>query len=100
MKKDLDKKNVLDAYEQELEDSLVKGEFTSSPDLEETKRLFLEASKNYKELQETKSITLRVKKEDLIKVKVKAKRNGIAYQTLISLLIHQYIKGETDITLE
>lgn len=90
---------ILDKYEQEIEDALDKGEFVSAPDLAATKQMFKEAVKNYKELQETKSITLRVNLEDLIKVKAKAKRNGIAYQTLISLLIRQYIKGETEVTL-
>ena len=61
--------------------------------------MFQEAAKNFRQLQETKSITLRVNLEDLIKVKAKAKRNGIAYQTLISLLIRQYIKGETEVNL-
>ena len=85
---------VLDKYEQEIEDALDKGEFVSAPNLEATKEMFQEAAKNFRQLQETKSITLRVNIEDLIKVKAKAKRNGIAYQTLISLLIRQYIKGE------
>lgn len=93
-------KVILDKYEQQIEDALSKGEFTSASNLEDTKQLFQEAVKNYRELQETRSITLRVKKEDLIKVKVKAKRNGIAYQTLISLLIRQYIKGEKEVVLD
>ncbi len=90
----------LDEYEQQIEDSLAKGEFVGTTDLKEAQQLFQEAANNYRELQETKSITLRVKKEDLIKVKAKAKRNGIAYQTLISLLIRQYIKGETEVVLD
>ena len=93
-------KVTLDIYEQQIEDALSKGEFTSASDLEDTKQLFREAVKNYQELQETKSITLRVKKEDLIKVKAKASRNGIPYQTLISLLIRQYIKGEKEVILD
>ncbi|MDP3948085.1 MAG: hypothetical protein Q8P87_00045 [bacterium] len=92
-------KMVLDKYEQEIEDALDKGVFVSAPNLESTKEMFQEAAKNFRQLQETKSITLRVKIEDLIKVKAKAKRNGIAYQTLISLLIRQYIKGETEVVL-
>ena len=90
---------VLDKYEQEIEDALDKGEFVSAPNLRATKEMFQEAAKNFRQLQETKSITLRVNIEDLIKVKAKAKRNGIAYQTLISLLIRQYIKGETEVIL-
>lgn len=93
-------KVILDRYEQQIEGVLSKGEFTSISDLEDTKQLFQEAVKNYRDLQETRSITLRVKKEDLIKVKAKAKRNGIAYQTLISLLIRQYIKGEKAVVLD
>ena len=92
-------KVILDKYEQQIEDALSANEFVSIPNLEDTKQLFQEAAKNYKELQETKSITLRVKKEDLLKVKAKAKRSGVAYQTLISLLIRQYIKGETEVVL-
>ena len=92
-------KVTLDKYEQQIEDALTKNEFVSISDLEDTKQLFQEAAKNYKELQETKSITLRVKIEDLLKVKAKAKRNGVAYQTLISLLIRQYVKGETEVVL-
>ncbi len=92
-------KVILDKYEQQVEDALSGGEFISTSDLEGTKQLFQEAVKNYRELQKTRSITLRVNSEDLIKVKAKAKRNGLAYQTLISLLIRQYVKGETEVVL-
>lgn len=92
-------KVILDKYEQQIEKALSKGEYVSISDLEDTKELFRQAAKNYRELQETKSITLRVNKEDLIKVKVKAKRSGLAYQTLVNLLIHQYAKGETEVVL-
>lgn len=93
-------KVILDKYEQEIEDSLSKGEFISASDLDETKQLFEEAVKNYKELQETKSITLRIKRADLVKIKANAIKNGIGYQTLIGLLIRQYIKRETEIRLD
>ena len=93
-------KVILDKYEQEIEAALENGEFVSMLDLEATKQMFQEAAKNFRQLQETKSITLRVNIEDLIKVKAKAKRNGIAYQTLISLLIRQYIKGEKEVILD
>jgi len=84
-------KVILDKYEQEIEAALENGEFVSMLDLEATKQMFQEAAKNF---------TLRVNIEDLIKVKAKAKRNGIAYQTLISLLIRQYIKGEKEVILD
>ena len=92
-------KIVLDNYEKEIEEALSRGEFVSTGNKKAVEKMFLEAAKNYRALQETKSVTLRINREDLIKVKAKAKRNGIAYQTLIGLLIRQYTKGETEVVL-
>lgn len=90
---------VLDDYEKELEEFLNKGAYVSSPDFEETKKMFEEAAKRHTELQESKSITLRIKKEDLLKIKAKAQKNNIPYQTLITLLIHKYVEGEAKFSL-
>jgi len=92
-------KIVLDNYEKEIEEALLKGEYARVPGFENTKKMFEEAARNYKELQASKSITLRVNKEDLIKIKAKAKRSMIPYQTLINLLLRQYVKGETTVIL-
>lgn len=89
----------LDEFEQEIEDALEQKEYVSGSNFEDTKKMFEDAAKRHIELQESKSITLRVKNVDLIKVKAKAKRSGIAYQTLIGLLIRQYVEGETKMTL-
>lgn len=89
----------LDDYEQEIENALEKDEYTSTPNFEDTKKMFEEAARRHTELQESKSITLRLKNEDLIKIKAKAKRKGLAYQTLIGLLIREYVKGETKVVL-
>ena len=89
----------LDAYEEELQVFLEKGKFVSDPKFRENKKIFEEASKRYIELQKSKSITLRIKNEDLIKIKVKASKNNIPYQSLIGILINKYIKGETKINL-
>ena len=90
---------VLDEYEQELEDALERGEFVSDPNFKENKKMFEEAAKRHIELEESKSITLRIKKKDLMKLKAKAARNNIAYQTLINVLINQYTEGKTKINL-
>lgn len=93
------KKIILDDYEKEIEESLSRGKLVSAPSFSETKKMFQEAAKNYKELRETKSITLRVNKEDLIKIKAKAKKSTIPYQTLINLLIRQYLRGQAALVL-
>ena len=93
---------VLDEYEQGIEDALERGEFVSDPNFKKNKKIFEEAAKYYfehKKNKESKSITLRVKKKDLIKLKAKAARNNIPYQTRIGLLIYSYTEGKTKLTL-
>lgn len=104
MKKQQNKVDIytpLDPYEEELEKFLEKGDYVTAKkaDFEKTKNMLEAAAKNYRKQQETKSITLRVKKADLAQVKVKARQKGIPYQTLISLLLHQYLAGEMKIVL-
>jgi len=86
---------VLDEYEQELENALERGEFVSDPDFKKNKKIFEEAARRFIELEESRSITLRVKKKDLIRLKAKAIRNNMPYQTLINLLINNYAEGKT-----
>src|SRR3989304_5147710 len=64
----------LDDYEKELEEFLEKGKFVPVKNFEKRKKDLQEAAKNFLELQKTKRITLRVKNEDIIKVKAKAKK--------------------------
>lgn len=82
----------LDKYEQEIEDAIARGEYSSvsKDELKKTKQIFVEAAKNYFEIKKSKSITLRVKNEDLITVKAKAKGVGIPYQRIINMLINGY----------
>ena len=89
----------LDKYERELKEFLEKGEFVSDPNFKENKKMFEEAANNFVELEESKSITLRIKKKDLIKLRAKAARNNIPYQTLIGVLINSYTEGKTKLTL-
>lgn len=89
----------LDDYEKELMEFLNKGEFESAPDFEENKKMLEEAAARWVDLQQSKSITLRVRKKDLIRIKAKAKRVNMPYQTLINLLINSYAEGKSRLTL-
>lgn len=89
----------LDPEETAIEAALARGEFISVPNLAATKRLFEKAARNYQALQKSKPITIRVNQEDLLKVKIKAKRNRIPYQTLLGTLIHQYAEDQTQLQL-
>ena len=98
MKKKQIKKNFenlfLDDYEKELEEFLNKGKYESSGKLEDTKRLFEVAARNYSALRKSKRITIRVNYFDLLRVKAKAKDSRIPYQTLLGTLIHRYAGDE------
>lgn len=91
------KKIILDQQEKRIERALQKSQFISDTNLPETKKLFEEAAKNYLELKKSKRITIRVNQEDLIKVKAKAKRSNIPYQTLLNALIRQFAQGRASL---
>lgn len=89
----------LDQEEKMIEKALERGSFVSVSDLKNSRKLFQEAAKNYRTLQKTKKITIRVNQADLIKVKAKAQKRGIPYQTLLNVLIRQYAGGLTQLDL-
>lgn len=89
----------LSKEEKKIEEALARGEFVKVPSLKATKKLFEEAAKNYQHLRKSKRITIRINQEDLIKVKAKAQRNKVPYQTLLNALIHQYAAGQTGVEL-
>jgi predicted DNA binding CopG/RHH family protein len=92
-------KIILDDEEKSLEDALENSEFEEDPHFLDTKAMLEEAAKKYVELNTAKPITLRVNQFDLIKVKARAKRKQIPYQTLLGSLIHQYAEGKQDVSL-
>jgi len=99
--KDPFKNLVLDDYEKELEASIAQGEWVSMPkkEFEKEKKMLQEAAGRFLELKKSKSITLRVKNENLIKFKVKAEKSGIPYQRIISTFIDQYANDKIRIAI-
>ncbi|PIU02243.1 hypothetical protein COT66_01240 [Candidatus Shapirobacteria bacterium CG09_land_8_20_14_0_10_49_15] len=91
-------KIILTKNEQKIENALAKGEYRRVPKSEKSNQLFAEAIQNFEELRKSKRVTIRIKNKDLIKVKAKAQKTGIPYQTLLNALIHQYAEGKTGIT--
>lgn len=91
---------ILDEEEQAIEDALERGEYVDVPDFENSKKMIEEAARRHQILNTTKPITLRVKQTDLIKIKAKARRNNIPYQTLLSAMIHDYADGKRDLVIK
>ena len=91
---------ILDDEEQAIEDAIERGEYQDLPTSESSKMLIEEAASRYAQRNTTKPITLRVKQTDLIKIKAKAKRSNIPYQTLLSALLHDFAEGEKELTIK
>lgn len=89
----------LDKVEKRLEQALSRGEYKSAKDIDKTIAFFKDAAKNYRILQKSKPVTFRINQEDLLKLKAKAVKSKVPYQTLLSVLIHQFTEGETQIKL-
>lgn len=90
---------ALDEEEQAIEDALERGEFESIDNFEEVKRQVEAAARRHVELQSSKPVTLRVKQADLIKIKAKAKRSNIPYQTLLGAVLHDFAENKKEIKL-
>ena len=91
---------VLDEEEQLLEAAFAKGEFEEAPDFEDTKKMLKEAAERHRQLNTSKPITLRINQLDLIKIKAKAKRNNIPYQTLLGAVVHSFAEDRKELKIK
>jgi len=81
----------LDKDEMELAKSLENEEWIS--DLTKKEKKQYEEYARYS-LSKRKRINIRMSERDLKKIQAKAIEEGIAYQSLISMLIHKYNEGK------
>ncbi len=86
------KQSYLDSEEQDILDSLERGEWKSVPDVAAQKEMFKQMAR--RSSAKTKRITLRVTEQDYELAHIKAIKDGIPYQTLISSVIHRYLTGQ------
>jgi predicted DNA binding CopG/RHH family protein len=78
------KKIKLDAEEQEIENNFEE----YKPVLKKTKNRF---DKIIRGSRKSRPISLRINENDLKKLKEKAEKNGLPYQTMINVVIHKYV---------
>ncbi|MDR0676303.1 MAG: antitoxin [Elusimicrobiota bacterium] len=90
------KKWELDDGEKELIASMERGEWTTADDNEKKIKMLKEAAKNTIEnFKKDTKITIRISSYDLHKLKKKAIKEGIKYQTLLGSMIHKFV-SQTD----
>ncbi|MFA6408818.1 MAG: CopG family antitoxin [Gammaproteobacteria bacterium] len=81
----------LDQEEQDLLESLDKGEWKSVKNLKKEMVLAKKIAANT--LRKDARITLRVSGSDLARLKQKAAYKGLPYQTFIASVLHEYASG-------
>jgi predicted DNA binding CopG/RHH family protein len=91
---------VLDEEEQSIEDALERDEFEESPDFKDAKKQLEEAARHYRQLNTSKPVTLRINQLDLIKIKAKAKRSNIPYQTLLGAVLHDFADSKKELSIK
>jgi len=79
----------LDKEEQEILDAFERGEFKSVGNIGKRKKYFQLVARNT--LNKTKNINIRMSSKDLQKLKARAVKEGIPYQTLASSIIHRSV---------
>lgn len=77
----------LDKEEQAQLDEIESGELISVSDLEQVKKEAAGAAKN--SLNKTLNINIRLSERDVYKLKAKAAKEGLPYQTLAASILHK-----------
>ena len=86
------KTKYVDREEQELIESLEGNNWKPAGNLEGWKTLLSKTATNT--LTKDQRMNIRITKNDLDGIKLKAVEEGIPYQTLVASIIHKYVTGK------
>jgi len=87
----MNEQKYLDGEEQRLIKSLERDGWKSASDLEGWKTLLSRTAANT--LSKDQRMNIRITKNDLDGIKLKAAEEGLPYQTLVASIIHKYVTG-------
>lgn len=92
-------KNKINYDDEEIEilDNFRTGNLNQSKSAELEKKVAKECAENT--LEKYKHVYIRLSERDLQKLKIKSLESGISYQTLISVVLHQYIENKIKIVI-
>ena len=85
------KKIKLDKEEQELLDSVERGEWKSVKNLKREIKRHQQYAKNT--LKKDRRVNIRISSKDLEEIQAIAVADGIPYQTLMSSVLHRFVNG-------
>ncbi len=78
----------LDPEEEEILKAFEEGKLVRTKNFASEKKLLEEAARNT--LNKTRNINIRLSERDLYKLKVRAAKEGLPYQTLVSSILHRF----------
>lgn len=78
---------ILDEEEEQILKDVEDGKYVKVANFEQEKRRLQEIARNT--LNKTRNINIRLSERDVHKLKVRAIKQGIPYQTLASSILHQ-----------
>jgi len=81
----------MSAEEREILDRFERGELRSAPGAEREVEIARQAARNT--FNKTKRVNLRVTERDFNLAHIRAREEGMPYQTLLSSVIHKYLSG-------
>ena len=87
----MNKNEYLDKEEQELMESLERDNWKPAGDLEGWKTLLSKTAANT--LAKDQRMNIRITKNDLDSIKLRAMEEGLPYQTLVASILHKYVTG-------
>lgn len=87
----------LDPEEEEILKAFEEGKLVRVKNFDKEKKMLVEAARNT--LNKTKNINLRLSEKVVAKLKAKAAKVGIPYQTLASSVLHQFANKESNSSL-
>ncbi len=85
----------LDEYETDIHQSVENGELKSRGNIDTR----IKEPQSYIKNQKKKAISIRVAENDIYELKKKALENGIPYQNIIQMLIHQYASNKIKLSI-
>ena len=82
---------ALDEEEREILRTVEAGEWDEIPRMEAEKHRI---QAFFRQVAQTRRVTLRITENDLYSLQIKARQEGIPYQTLMTSILHKYLTGQ------
>ena len=81
----------LDKEEQELLDSVERGEWKSIPGFKKKAKLYQEYARAT--FRKDKRVNIRISERDLTGIQKRAMEEGLPYQTMMASILHKFVSG-------